>query len=311
MGCSDKSPSSESNLSKYSIPSSNGTHNELTIFCDNNIWNYCGVTLVQKLAEPVSGLPQNEPRFDLSRLPQKSVSQITKRSKSILSLRVIQDSSAIIVKNNLWAEPQLVIQIIAPSLSALNKMILKQVDDIIGRLEEHDISILFNRMKKKAAVSLPLGLKDLGIKSMLLAKNYKMTLDNSDLKIFRADTRNSIQYLMAWYSTYSDESDIIVEQNDLMKKYFEGAQDKSFLTIEPNIPIDVKYGNVNSNSVIEHHGLFRTEGGFGGGPFITYSYLDKDKKNKISLSVLVYAPGSKKRKILLELESMLRSVKTH
>ena len=110
-GCSleQEADEKETSFEAYNMPSSNGTHNELTLFCDNDLWNNCGIKIVTCLAEPVKGLPQNEPRFNLSRLPHNSISNITKRSKSILSLQIVPDSSSINFKYNLWAYPQLVI----------------------------------------------------------------------------------------------------------------------------------------------------------------------------------------------------------
>ena len=84
-GCSleQATDKKETSFEAYNMPSSNGTHNELTLFCDNDLWNNCGIKIITSLAEPVKGLPQNEPRFNLSRLPHNSISNITKRSKSI------------------------------------------------------------------------------------------------------------------------------------------------------------------------------------------------------------------------------------
>ena len=89
---------------KHNLPSSNGTHNELTLFCDRDLWEEeLGVLLLEHLAKPMDGLPMAEPHFDLSRNDQDAVSSLTKRSKSILTLAIIPDSSSTLVLNNLWA----------------------------------------------------------------------------------------------------------------------------------------------------------------------------------------------------------------
>ncbi len=301
-------------ISKYSLPSSNGTHNELTIFCDDDIWEECGLSFVEELARPVVGLPQNESNFDLSRLPIKSISQITKRSKSILSIIVIPDSSSIVVKKNVWSEPQLVVQIIGPSVKKVIQLFELNATSLIKQFEKHDNSILLSRISKNSQKNLPVSLKKVGIKHMLIPKGYKTTLDKNDIKILRADTKKSIQYLMAWTRPYFDsiyhtEAVILSEQNKLLKKYFEGTENQSFLKIEPNISIDIDYNTIGGKYVIEHRGLFRTEGGFGGGPFITYTFFDEKENKRISIAILVYAPSSKKRKMMLELEASLRSIR--
>jgi len=303
----------ETPFEAYNMPSSNGTHNELTLFCDNDLWNNCGIKIITSLAEPVKGLPQNEPRFNLSRLPHNSISNITKRSKSILSLQIVPDSSSINFKYNVWAYPQLVIHIVAPTANLLTKLFDLHSKEIIKKYELHDQEILKNRISSSSKTLLPNSLKELGIKNMLIPRAYNTTISKSDFKILRADTKKSIQYLMAWSrpyieSNYNIESKIISEQNELMENNFEGFQEKSYLSLERKIPIDINYSNKNGVYIIEHRGLFRTELGFGGGPFVTFTYIDEKNNRRLSISSIVYAPSAKKRKMMLELEASLRSV---
>lgn len=314
-GCSleQAADEKETSFEAYNMPSSNGTHNELTLFCDNDLWNNCGVNIISSLAEPVKGLPQNEPRFNLSRLPHNSISNITKRSKSILSLQLIPDSSSITFKYNLWAYPQLVFQIVAPSADLLTKLFDSHRKEVIKKYELHDQEILKNRISSNSKTLLPNSLKELGIKNMLIPRAYKTTISKSNFKIFRADTKKSIQYLMAWSrpyleTNYNIEAEIISEQNELMGNNFEGFQEKSYLSIEPAIPIDINYSNKNGVYIIEHRGLFRTELGYGGGPFVTFTYIDEKNNRRLSISSIVYAPSTKKRKMMLELEASLRSL---
>ena len=317
-GCSSEQASDEKRASfeAYNLPSSIGTHNELTLFCDNNLWNDCGVEIIKNLADPIKGLPQNEPRFNLSRLPHNSVSKITKRSKSILSLQLIPDSSSITFKHNVWSHPQLVTQIIAPTADLLTKIFDLYYEEIIEKYELHDQEILKNRISSNSKTTIPSSLKELGIKHMLIPRAYNTTLNKSDFKILRADTKKSIQYIMAWSrpyleNNYNIESEIISEQNELMENNFKGFQEKSYLSLERKIPIDINYSNKNGVYIIEHRGLFRTELGFGGGPFVTFTYVDEKNNRRLSISSIVYAPSTKKRKMMLELEASLRSVDLH
>ena len=55
-------------------------------------------------------------------------------------------------------------------------------------------------------------------------------------------------------------------------------------------------------------GLFRTQKGFGGGPFLLYSYTDEKNNRVVNLCYLVYGPSMKKRKVMMELETSLQSV---
>ena len=144
VGCQSEPQTAEARAlaRKHSLPSSNGTHNELTLFCDRALWDAdLGVILLEQLAKPMDGLPMAEPHFDLSRIDQDATSSLTKRSKSILTLAIIPDSSSTLVLKNLWAEPQLVVAIIAPSQEALIQRVKASLPEVIARFDAQDADL--------------------------------------------------------------------------------------------------------------------------------------------------------------------------
>ncbi|MDG1252787.1 MAG: DUF4837 family protein [Schleiferiaceae bacterium] len=316
--CQDEPQTAEAlaTARRNNLPSSNGTHNELTIFCDRDLWDDgLGILLLDHLAKPMDGLPMAEAHFDLSRIDQDAVSRLTKRSKSILTLAIIPDSSATLVLENLWAEPQRVIAIIAPNSQALKRRVQASLPEIIARFDAHDADVLAQRIKSTQSATIPPSMADLGIRQFVFSKGFKTTLSKPGLAILREDTRKSIQYLLVWEQSWDGENDpsqaILASQNDLLVRYFEGSQDGSHLAVEPRIPVLQSYEEIGGNFVYLSRGQFRTEGGFGGGPFVTYSYIDEPHERIINLSYLVYAPSMKKRKVMMELEGSLRSLRLH
>jgi hypothetical protein len=316
VGCQSEPQTAEARAlaRKHSLPSSNGTHNELTLFCDRALWDAdLGVILLEQLAKPMDGLPMAEPHFDLSRIDQDATSSLTKRSKSILTLAIIPDSSSTLVLKNLWAEPQLVVAIIAPSQVALIQRVKASLPEVIARFDAHDAEVLARRIASTQSATIPPSLAQFGLASMMLPKGFKTTLQQDGLAILREDTKKSIQYLLAWEQGWDGEQDpsqaILTRQNELLVRYFEGTQDGSHLAIEPRIPVVQAYESLGGTFAYLSRGQFRTEGGFGGGPFVTYSYIDEVQGRILNLTYLVYAPSMKKRKVMMELESSLRSVR--
>ena len=106
------------------LPSSSGTHHDLAIFCNDKVWfDGVGLAVAETFAAPVNGLPQAEKRFLASQLPHKAASSLIKRFKSVLSLQIIPDSSGIVVAKDVWARPQMVVQVIAPNAAAMARII--------------------------------------------------------------------------------------------------------------------------------------------------------------------------------------------
>ncbi len=309
-----QTPEARALARKHSLPSSNGTHNELTLFCDRTLWEQdLGVLLLEHLAKPMDGLPMAEPHFDLSRINQDAVSSLTKRSKSILTLAIIPDSSSTLVLKNLWAEPQLVVAIIAPTREALKRRVEASLTEVIARFDAHDAEVLAQRIASTQSATIPPALGQFRLATMVLPKGFKTSLNQEGLAILREDTKKSIQYLLAWDQPWDGEKDpsqdILIRQNELLVRYFEGTQDGSHLAIEPRIPVVQNYQELEGMFTTVSRGQFRTEGGFGGGPFVTYSYIDEQNGRILNMTYLVYAPSMKKRKVLMELESSLRSVR--
>jgi hypothetical protein len=147
---------------------------------------------------------------------------------------------------------------------------------------------------------------------MTMASGFDPTLEKANMVVMREDTRNSIQYLMAWETPSSGKYvplDVPIRQLDsLLNGYFEGQQEGSYLAVEPQAPIVESSQNIGGRSAHVYRGLFRTEKGIGGGPFLLYSFPDENGGKTINLCYIVYGPSMKKRKVMMELETSLQSV---
>ena len=304
---------SETPSASGSVPSSGGTHNELIVFCDDELWEGdLGVVLIRELAKPVDGLPQAESHFDITRIEYEDASDLFKQSKSILSIRLMEDTAAVLFTENQWAHPQLLIQVVAPTVDELKRLLERHLPVIVSKFDAHNSNILLKRIKKHQRAVLPESLQHMGVTSMTMASGFDPTLEKANMVVMREDTRNSIQYLMAWETPSSgkyEPLDVPIRQLDsLLNAYFEGQQEGSYLAVEPQAPIVESSQNVGGRAAHVYRGLFRTEKGIGGGPFLLYSFPDENGGKTINLCYIVYGPSMKKRKVMMELETSLQSV---
>lgn len=81
------------------------------------------------------------------------------------------------------------------------------------------------------------------------------------------------------------------------------------MIVEDYIPPVFKNVDIDGQFAIETRGLWRTKGDFMGGSFINYTIFDENNNQRIMLDAFLYAPDSKKRNLVLELESILRTLK--
>ncbi|PHX83583.1 MAG: hypothetical protein CK537_05010, partial [Flavobacteriales bacterium] len=136
---------------RRSLPPSNGTHNDLTIICPEGLWKEAaGLAVAEILGAPVAGLPQAEPRFGIIHAVPQKINSLLRRGKSLLSIEVIPDSTAVLEVRDAYARPQMAVQVIAPSLEALPNMLAKVLPELGNRFAAHDAQVLRQKLKERS-----------------------------------------------------------------------------------------------------------------------------------------------------------------
>ncbi|MGA1380000.1 MAG: DUF4837 family protein [Schleiferiaceae bacterium] len=297
---------------RRTLPPSNGSHNDLTVICPEGLWqDFAGLAVATELGKPAPALPQSEPSFSIIHAAPEKVNDLLRRGKSLLNLAVIPDSTAVLVAHDVYARPQIAVQIVAPSAQALEAMLPEALREVSARLAAHDRQVLRSRMKRNAQNPLPKEVRALGIREMLLPEGFVVTLSKPDLVILRLETKKSTQYLILTRTPDSDsptpEADVVSDRNALLKQYFEGPEAKSYLTTELLLPPSQSFRDAGGIRHLDTRGLFKTVGGYGGGPFVsTRSFLNDGSLG--TADALLFAPGTSKNRLRMELELVTQSV---
>lgn len=314
--CSGPDTDSASNATpRRSLPQSNGTHHDLTLVCSNDLWTEeVGMAVAEILGAPVAGLPQAEPRFGVARVDPERVNDLLRRGKSLLYISVIPDSSAVLQVRDAFAAPQLVIQVVAPNAADLPKILRRVLPELGDRFAAHDLDVLAARMRSGAQDPLPGAVRDLGVQRMMLPEGFTVTLRKPGMVVLRRETKKSQQYVVLTRSNADDsptpEADVIKDRDALLRTYFEGPDAKSHLATELLVPpVQLFYTAQDGNRALRTAGLFKTVGGFGGGSFISHRVYDDARGAVGTADALLFAPGAKKRKMMMELELVTRSVR--
>jgi hypothetical protein len=310
--CSSDPEGISSQKDERILPSSTGTHSEMLIVVDNELWDgQLGKDLRDAFSVTQYGLPQNEPIFRLAQLDPSELSTVMKRSKSLLWVEVA-DTQYYSVARNVFAKPQLMATVIGKSPKDVSRIVAAKAPEIIASFRKSDREILTARLKKSSYKQLPDALKDVGIEKMVLLKGFQNTVNNDEVKIFWLDGVKTTQGLLVTRRPAMDNilpgQDIVSFRDSLTKKYIQGENDESYVAIEKLIPPLQTNTEIDGHFAIETRGLWQTEGDFMGGPFLSYSiYLDETDE-VVTLDAFVYGPEAKKRPIMLELEAMMKSV---
>lgn len=295
------------------LPPASGTHSELLLVMPDELWKgSAGESFREIYLADQEGLPQSEAYFDVSRVEPKDVNKILQKTKSIMWVER-SDTSFVKMQKDLWARPQRIVRITAPTAEQITETIRGSANQLIEAYKVHDMAVIQSRLRKSAYAYTHENLKKIGIKNMLLHKGFDPTLDQEDLKIFATKTVKTIQYVLVSERPMTEGlvsvDDIIAHRDSLGKHYFEGTHEGSYMATELLIPPSIETTEISGMFALETRGLWRMEEDFMGGPFLSYTIYDEKNNRILTVESVLYGPTAKKRNVVLEMEAMMRSIK--
>ena len=277
------------------LPHSTGANSEVVFVVADVLWESQIKELVSNsFGSSIQGLNQNETAFRVVQVNHSEFKSILKTHKNIVIIAkdVMQSS-----QQNKWAYNQLVSQLNWQENSKETQISLNKLKFIYDQKELKAIRKSFAKISQKNNEELLNN--NFGIE-VIIPKEYKV-IYNSD-SIFWAtfnplkseEIKNILSFCFTPYSTNLQE-EVLQKTDSVFAKYLEGEKIGSFVRIEPQYP---PYCNDNI-----YRGLWKLEKGFMGGPFLIKTYFIE---NKVVVNVgLIFAPQSRKRNFIKELEAIL------
>lgn len=281
--------------SDKTLPYSTGTNSEVIFVVADVLWESQIKELVSNsFGSSIQGLNQNETAFRVVQVNHSEFKSILKTHKNIVIIAkdVMQSS-----QQNKWAYNQLVSQLNWQENTKETQISLNTLKVIYDQKELKAIRKSFAKISQKNNEELLNN--NFGIE-VIIPKEYKV-IYNSD-SIFWAtfnptkseEIKNMLSFSFTPYSTNLQE-EVLQKTDSVFAKYLEGEKIGSFVRIEPQYP---PYYNDNI-----YRGLWKLEKGFMGGPFLIKTYFIE---NKVVVNVgLIFAPQSRKRNFIKELEAIL------
>ncbi len=294
---------------------SKGTHHEMMLVIDDELWEgEFGTGLRKVLAHPVEGLAEPEARFSLVQIRPAAFGDVFNDYKSIVFFNIKEDTTAHFqMVYDEWASPQIVASFTAPNVSELARIFNENRDEMIRTFEEHDFKVLGRRLKKSEYAEIPDDLHEVYIDDMILPSAFVRSQNKPTLKVYVSDNLRTREVIFFHVRPMTDDflpgSDIITVRDSILKNYFEGPSEGSYPGTELREPPQLTQTLVDGNMAFRLMGRWRTFGDWMGGSFVSYTvYLD-EYDVIVTADAFLYGPDSKHRKLMMELETILRSMK--
>ncbi len=310
----------EDSKTKGKIASTGGANEMLIITQNNEQWNGesgDSIRAAFALEMPVLSIPETE--FNLVNINEKSLEkQMFKSHHNLFIIEIDKKFSSAYTETqkNLWAAPQIVIKVNAPSHETFLQEFEKNRFMALELFRENErIRIINSYASKFKNINVARDLRKNFKLEMNVPKGYNTAVLEENFAWIRKETTTNSMSILVYTTPYSDTNAFnpnkIRQSRDLLTKArIPGPTFGSYQKVSDEfVPIQSRSINFNGHYAAELRGLWDLENDFMGGPFISYTFVDSAQNKVITIDGFMYAPKQKKAVMLRELEAILWSAK--
>lgn len=297
-------------------PSSKGSPSEIIVVVEDNLWQTSLADTVKGyFASDRPGLPQPEPLYKLVQIDLEEFDNLFETHRNVFTMAI--DSSLKDAKYetayNVWAVPQRVVKITAPTIELLKSSFAEHSREIFNLFENAEIE----RIQKSFSKSLNIKASEaIGKKfnlDMDIPGDYYIAKNENNFIWLRREANTMSQGLLIYSYPYTDtlafsQKKIVSVRNQYTSVYVPGPSDSSFMIVADQFVKPVsRMLTIKKELAVETRGLWEVEKDFMGGPFINYTFVDSKNNMVISLDGYVYAPNQDKANLLRQIQAILLS----
>ena len=291
---------------------------ESFVICDNEAWE-SGIdsALYRTVGARVAGLPRPESYFYiLGHKSHAEASSMERKYGNLISINIdpIYAEPTLKVEDNVYARPQVVISVNAPTIESAKRFIEEHGAEIAGHFEigERNRSLADSRRSSMPKLMEQFK-KHTGIDMHIPAGFGRANSGDRSLLWFMRDYEKKAQYIFAFSQRYNGPEDFegAALERMLINKLAVVHSDKpgSRLTISQNAPIYWSEIVANGRLWYELRGCWEVTFDQMGGPFVSFSTLDEERGIITTIVFALYAPEEQQRGLMGELEYLIYTTK--
>lgn len=298
------------------LPSVSGKAGEILVVMDKSYWeSNPGNAVRELLASDCPWLAQKEPLYSLVNIVPSNFVKMFQVHRNILMVRIEPQvqTEGMVYRNDVWAQPQCVIQLSAASEDRAMELIAENGQAIAGTFEQAERDRVIANSKRYEERSIASAVNDIFGGSPHFPSGYKLKKATSDF-VWVADEKQFVQQGVFIYryparrtgSEMSLES-IIARRNETLRLQVPGMFENTWMTTAEFLPPTLEYIRFRGREFAQVRGFWEVKNDFMGGPFVSQSFYSPDGEYVVVLEAFVYAPKYDKRQYLRQVESILYS----
>ncbi len=292
---------------------SEGKINDISVVIDNENWKgRLGETIREVLTEPVYGLPQDEPTFNINQIPPQVFTDFITRTRTVLKIEMGK-KAGIIIRDNVYAKPQKVILITGQTKDEVITLLNENSAKIIETFRSIELAQRQNLIRKALYDSKVIKEK-LGV-SIEFNNAYRIAKDDDNFFWIRRDIRTGTLNIMLYELPYEaiQKNDSVINRivtirDSIGKQHIEGPVEGSYMSTEMAYTPFHGETILDNKPTLETKGMWEVTNAFMSGPYINYAIEDKINKRWIVAEGFAFAPSVEKRDYMFELEAIIKTI---
>ena len=303
---------------------STGMPYELILVCAQPQWqSELGDTLQVILKQPVKEVVQYEPMFDVVRILPNNFKSLTQKHRNIVTVLVDPSITepSISAQYDVTAAPQIQVAIQGPDNATVAKYVSDNRETLLYVLEKAERDRKINYVSRYHSAPIHELLKERFGADIYIPNSYKIRSESDDMVWISQEYPDASQGFFIYKYPYEGQQSLSVEALVKARNKFAsripGPVDGSYMTTveaivddsgenyTPFIP-SYRTFSIEDCPWIELAGFWEVTNDFMGGPFVSYTTVNKATKEVVTYDCYLYAPTRKdKRNMLRELQQLI------
>jgi hypothetical protein len=295
------------------LPSVSGKAGEIIVVMEKSDWeDSLGGEVRELLASDCPWLAQKEPLYTLVNVIPSVFGDLFRVHRNILLFQVGPqiDTTGIIFKHDVWASPQIVIQLSAPTAAQASEFLEEKGPMIISSIEQAERDrVIRNTLRYEESTLYPQIAAIFG-GSPHFPSGYRLR-KATDHFAWIADDKQVYQDVFVYRYPVEDDpftqEKIIAHRNAMLQENVPGMFDGTYMTTSEYFAPTLEYLKYRGRDIAQVRGMWEVQNDFMGGPFVSHSFYSPDGSEILVAEAWVYAPQFDKRQYLRQVESILYS----
>ncbi|WP_230493122.1 DUF4837 family protein [Myroides odoratimimus] len=310
MGCRDRSAKNRSN-NPMDEP-----HQILIVINDRLWYGSVGDSIREHLAVPIEGITPPESTFSLEQISPNLFSSRTKNRRNIIVFSDNYSNNSFLFEKDKYTAGQMYFTVSGDSRKGLISEFKKNSDSIVSSILRSEFDVVAKRILEGKIVDIDY-FQDKFQVSLNLPTTYKLVGSNYHFVWFKKNIASGNSNILI-YDVPMDRienrddtilNNLLAVKDSVNGKYIHSIEDNSYLRLNEGFIPNNKEFVRQGRKVYEFTGNWDMHNSFMSGPYMSYVFRDESASRYLFIEGLVYNPAMGKRGILMEVESIVNSLK--